>query len=312
MSSSPLSFSYHSALEQYNGFNEHEDELPEPLPHAVHPDITVTDEDVDCDMQSPDFREWDTQWEKQQASMTGHGRRASLSYLNIDTMSLRESPTQDEGEDEDAPLVRNGSPTKGKQRAPGKARRKIGALFQRLQRRKRAVRGTVGSVATEGDVHDPFDDENAMDWKGGELAEAPEHASNAASGSGGAEAQAPKTPHRGGCSSTPTTPGASAWSAKTRRSSASWQRSPRTPRSAKSWLSDSSPGSLSITGSVTSSLRRKNIRRRQREHASQMKSMQILGSEAGAAIAKAANIKETKLRYREFDRKLRDQLKRTL
>ncbi|KAJ2967851.1 hypothetical protein NUW54_g13388 [Trametes sanguinea] len=60
------------------------------------------------------------------------------------------------------------------------------------------------------------------------------------------------------------------------------------------------------------SLRLGNIRRRQRELTSQMKSMQILGSEAGAAIAKAANVKETKLRYREFDRKLRDQFKRRL
>ena len=68
--------------------------------------------------------------------------------------------------------------------------------------------------------------------------------------------------------------------------------------------------SASSALSVTSTLRRKNARRRIRQLKSQMKSLQILGSEASAAVALATNVKETKLRYRDFGRQIRDEFKR--
>ncbi|CDO72579.1 hypothetical protein BN946_scf184983.g62 [Trametes cinnabarina] len=305
MDSAPSSFSYHSALDRFSAFDECESALS-----ALPPSINAVSPDIDCDTQSPDAT--DRSPAEQSADAQGRRRRSSFSHLNIGTLSLCEPAPIDEGEDEDVPLVRSSSPTKA---AASKARRKIGALFQRLHRRKpskvprHAVRATLGSVVPDEHSEDPFGDEHAMDWEDDEAGF--EGAGTSGQASPGV-APAPKTPGRGRCTSAPTTPGASPWSTKSGRSSTSWQRSPKTPRSAKSWLSDSSPGSLSITGSVTSSLRRKHVRRRQRQMASQMKSMQILGSEAGAAIAKAANVKESKLRYREFDRKMRDQLKRVL
>ncbi|KAI9057797.1 hypothetical protein FKP32DRAFT_1598017 [Trametes sanguinea] len=339
MASLPLSFSYDGPFERYDSFEEDESDLTSaPLPPTINVtdpdvlrnkrrsdkkaakllDITIAREDVDYDMESPGVPGFDSENGEQLAGMDGRVRRSSMTQLNIGTLSLRESPLIHEREDDGTPLFGSASPTKGTRRVPGKARRKIGAFLQRLQRGKpsklpsQAVRATLASVVSEDHVDDPFGDEHAMDWEGDEDAETSQHASSIATGSTPAAALAPKTPQRGRCTSTPNTPRASPWSAKSPRSSASWQKSPRTPRSAKSWLSDSSPGSLSIAGSVASSLRRKNVRRRQRQLTSQMKSMQILGSEAGAAIAKAANVKETKLRYREFDRKLRDQFKRRL
>ncbi|KAI8976317.1 hypothetical protein BD414DRAFT_164934 [Trametes punicea] len=325
---SPSSLFDHSVADDvYSEFREEESALPLPLP----PTINVVDPDILRARRRSDKKaakllditiaREDADFEVGDLSGAGHTEDE-----DPQAPTLLDSPMIDEGED--VPLV-DGSPSKGTRRT--KTRRKIGAFFQNFRRRKvsnlkvprPAPRATLASLVSPDYVQNPFGDEHAIHRDGEEAGPSSDAHSqtegNPQDGGGspvaGSTAQwalVPNTPRRTPSASAPTTPGTSPWSAKSKRSVASWQRSPRTPRSAKSWLSEHSPGSLSITSSVTSSLRRKHVRRRERQLASQMKSLQILGSEAGAAVAKASHVKESKLRYREFERQLRDRFKRTL
>ncbi|KAI0325584.1 hypothetical protein GY45DRAFT_1330051 [Cubamyces sp. BRFM 1775] len=278
-------------------------------------DITIAREDIDADveMRPPMSSGW-TGIDGTQ-SVIQAARRTSLSHLNMGTLTLLDSPMD---EDEGAPLIEGSSPTKGARAGgeSGKSRRKFGSFFKfrNLGRRKGpkapkpAPRATLSSlVSPSRHDEDPFEDDHGMEWADEEDNGSPARAAGNAPSEGEGASQwplVPKTPQRARCMSAPTTP----------RSTKSRKRSPKTPLSARSWLSECSPGSISASSalSVTSTLRRKNARRRVRQLKSQMKSLQILGSEASEAVARATNVKETKLRYRDFDRRVRDNLKRML
>ena len=94
------------------------------------------------------------------------------------------------------------------------------------------------------------------------------------------------------------------------------KRSPRrrTSGSAKSWLSE-----VSNTSGSGGSLLRRSVRRRARlsgGHEAQMRSMQktvqVLGPEAAGAVTKGTNVSPNKLRYMDFGRQLRRQMRRNL
>ncbi|OJT05245.1 hypothetical protein TRAPUB_3983 [Trametes pubescens] len=253
------------------------------------------------------------------------GRRGSLSQLNLSTLSLREPPRGYVSmSDDDVPLLGGTSTHRGK---TGKAYKRLGRKLLggfRLSKapkgkgRKRALSGGPSSLST---LASPFHDEADMEWEeegapsGSTLYDADMSApdEDRAGSSASISLKTPKTPRRERHTSAPTTPRTSPRSAKSRRSSTHWQRTaPRTPLSAKSWrsMSDSSPG----TGSDRSPgvLLRRAKRRRARDMASQTKILQLLGPEATGAVAQATNVKETKLRYRDFGRQLHDRLKRDL
>ncbi|KAH9896119.1 hypothetical protein C8Q73DRAFT_466937 [Cubamyces lactineus] len=269
-------------------------------------DITIAREDIDADvdMASPMSPDW-SGIDGMQPPVQG-ARRTSLSQLNMGSLTLLDSPMD---EDEGTPLVGGSMPTKGES---GKTRKKLAFLFRKFGRRKMrkdpkpAPRATLSSlVSPSRHDEDPFEDEY-----GAEGDEEDNGSPSRAAGNdpfdeedGSQWPLVPKTPNRARCTSAPTTPG----SAKSK-----WQRSPKTPLSARSWRSECSPGSISASSalSVSSTLRRKHARRRVRQLKSQMKSLQILGSEASEAVARATNVKETKLRYRDFGRHARDNFKR--
>ncbi|KAJ8495521.1 hypothetical protein ONZ51_g1653 [Trametes cubensis] len=281
-------------------------------------DITIAreDNDADVDMASPTYPEW-SGIDGLQPPVQG-ARRTSLSQLNMGSLTLLDSPMD---EDEGAPLIEKSSPTKGARAGgeSGKTRKKLAFIFRKLGRRKApkaknpnpAPRATLGPlVPTSENDENPFGDEHRMQWADEEDNGSPSGAVGGVPDDGECNqlALAPKTPQRGRSTSAPTTPRSS----KSKKGTPNWQCSPKTPLSARSWRSECSPGSISASSalSVTSTLRRKNARRRIRLLKSQMKSLQILGSEASAAVALATNVKETKLRYRDFGRQIRDEFKR--
>ncbi|KAI0759301.1 hypothetical protein BD413DRAFT_496197 [Trametes elegans] len=255
------------------------------------------------------------------------GRRTSLSQLNIASLSVRDGELQpimdedsDEHEHEHAPLVESPG-ARGAKR--GKSRMRLEMLLRKFAQRRRTkhpkASPTHAHAAAPDLAEDPFDDSHGMDIDGedavapfrvGSDAESIEEDGAGVDGAVGADWPAvPKTPRRAKRTSPPTTPGRSPRSAKSARSVMSWQTgasSPRTPKSTRSRVSDGSPGSGG-SSSGGSSYRRRLLRRRTRDTmASQLKSVQLLGDEAVPAVARATNVKESRLRYRQLDRQLRD------
>ncbi|KAI0641583.1 hypothetical protein C8Q79DRAFT_1014035 [Trametes meyenii] len=283
-------------------------------------DITIAREDVDM-AYCPDATD-----DPISAAHSIYGRRrSSLSHLNLGSLSLRDVAL-DEDMEEETPLV-GGKATKVARRT--KARKRLDALLSPLKLKPRTVkvpqpmayRATLGALVPSRPAHQPLTIEDAMDWQADAgistsptpTAEAsgstsPEHASGT-DPFAGFSWTIPTTPRRGHAGSAPTTPRVSPYSAKSKESRGS-RHTPRTPhtphstRSARSWLSEPSPGSVagSSGGSLSSHDRR--MRARARLMASQMKSLQILGTEAGEAIARATGVKESKIRYREFATRL--------
>lgn len=257
-------------------------------------------------------------------------RRASLSQLNLTSLSLRDSPrasAPDVTTSDEEPLL-GGSTTRRSQ--AGKAYKRLGkkllgpfhlSSVPKGKGRKRKLSSGASPLFTS-TLASPFRDKRSqedMDWEdegaAGPSCSTPADFDMSAPDEVTAplSPKTPRTPRRARHASAPTTPRTSPLSAKSRRSSTGWQRTtPRTPLSAKSWrsTSDSSPG----TGSDRSpgALRRRAKRRRARDMASQTKILQLLGPEATGAVAKATNVKETKLRYRDFGRQLHDRLRRDL
>ncbi|KAI0631859.1 hypothetical protein C8Q77DRAFT_1219156 [Trametes polyzona] len=274
------------------------------------------------------------------------GRRASLSQLNLSTLSLRESarglpydvPMED---DEDTPLLGG---TSGKSGRLGKARRSLGKrLFRpfslvksartKVEGKRALTEPQAACASSDAPAEGASGEQDEMEWEdeddAGALTSAQAEGS-AGQGDGAEQGKeedtveveaegevedgsphAPKTPRR----KRPTTPRRSPKSAGSRRSVSSWYRTtPRTPCSARSWRSDSSPGSSPGSTSAGSVLLNRTRRRRKRDDAlaSQTKCVQLLGPESCAAVARATNVKETKLRYRTFGRELHEQLKRAL
>ncbi|KAI0667140.1 hypothetical protein C8Q78DRAFT_389299 [Trametes maxima] len=280
-------------------------------------DITIAREDVD--IAAPDASDDSTMGTAR--SMYGR-RRSSFSHLNLGSLSLRDVAL-DEDMEEETPLV-GGKATKVAQRT--KARKRLAALLSPLMLKPRTVkvpqpmayRATLGALISS---HQPPTSEDAMDWQADAgmstsptlAAEASGSASPTHAGStdpfAGFSRTIPTTPRRGPGGSAPTTPRVSSHSAKSKASRGS-RHTPRTPhtphstRSARSWLSEPSPGSVagSSGGSLSSHDRR--MRARARLMASQMKSLQILGTEAGEAIVRATGVRESKARYREFATRL--------
>ncbi|KAI0357279.1 hypothetical protein OH77DRAFT_1422860 [Trametes cingulata] len=324
MSSSPIFPQGNDVRDIYHDFDEDESVLP-----SLPPTINVVDRDVlrarrrsdkkaarilDIAIAREDFDAGDQMDTDEPGAAGPSGRRTSLSHLNLGGLSLREPDRRfatDEHMEDEAPLL-NGSPSKRPRK--GVAKRVMRRLFEPIRLRKAshvskpARRAVLSSVVPADVLEDPFGDEHAMEWED----EVDTTAGGSGEGSSGSQAvSVPKTPQRPRHASAPTTPRSSPWSAKSRRSVTSWQRSPRTPSSAKSWLSEGgSPETDYSTSSGMSALRRRHARRRARQMTSQMKSLQVLGSEASEAVAKATNVKESKLRYRVWSRQTRDQLKR--
>ncbi|KAH9850498.1 hypothetical protein C2E23DRAFT_877557 [Lenzites betulinus] len=245
------------------------------------------------------------------------GRRGSLSQLNLASLSLREPARMDTqhstGSEEAVPLL--GSASRGARR--NKAHRRLGRhLLSPFRLARTKGRKLTRSRHDEEDIEwEEAQAERAAqaDTEGDvEMAEEDEPVGQGSPG--GAQAEVPYTPRRKvRYASAPATPRTSPPSARSRRSTSSWQRTtPRTPLSAKSWRTDGSPGSDFSPGSGGSTLQRRNKRRRARELVSQTKCLQLLGPEASGAVARATNVKETKLRYRDFGRQLHERFRRDL
>ncbi|KAI0368224.1 hypothetical protein BV20DRAFT_969555 [Pilatotrama ljubarskyi] len=315
--SSPVFTSIDDVRDIYVDFEEDDSVLP-----SLPPTINVVDRDIlrarrrsdikasrilDVTIAREDFDVGDQMDTDEPESAGPSGRRSSLSHLNVGALSLRDPERKfvaDDPMDEETPLL-SGSPSKRPRK--GIAKQVMRRLFHPIRLRKAAHvakpgrRAVLSSVVPTDATANPFDDQNGMEY---------EYEAETAGEGSCSGVSVPKTPQRPKFASAPSTPHTSPLSAKSRRSTTSWQRSPRTPCSAKSWLSDGSPETDYSTSSGMSSLRRKHARRRARQMTSQMKSLQVLGSEASEAVARATNVKESKLRYRAWSRQTRDQLKR--
>ncbi|KAI0820860.1 hypothetical protein BC628DRAFT_1422531 [Trametes gibbosa] len=247
------------------------------------------------------------------------GRRASLSHLNLSSLSLREpargfTRLQSMSED-DVPLL--GAAARGARRT--KPHRRLGRHLLKPFRLARAKARKIGRGRSDGDKMEWADAEGGQGAQEEavsdvEMEDADEdEGDGSVPGEGSPGALVPRTPRKVRYASVPLSPHSTPPSAKSRRSTSSWLRTtPRTPCSAKSWRTDGSPGSDFSPSSGGSTLQRRNKRRRARNLVSESKCLQLLGPEASAAVARATNVNETKLRYRDFGRQLHERLRRDL
>ena len=222
---------------------------------------------------------------------------------------------------EEQPLIDAGTQDDGVER---RTKRKIGhKFFGSIPFRRRKVdsgkqgalhgRPTTrrGSLPAES-AQNPFGDEHAIAGGGGDATaqdEQMEVEMDTHDGPFPMPMPIPSTPPFGQSVAFPSLAAARSVSAPTTP-----KRSPRrrTSGSAKSWLSE-----VSNTSGSGGSLLRRSVRRRARlsgGHEAQMRSMQktvqVLGPEAAGAVTKGTDVSPNKLRYKDFGRQLRQQMRR--
>ncbi|KAM5535326.1 hypothetical protein V8D89_011011 [Ganoderma adspersum] len=224
---------------------------------------------------------------------------------------------------EEQPLIDAGTQDDG---VEGRTKRTIGHKFFgsipfRRRKGESGKQGTVnpaphgrvttrrGSLLAES-AQNPFGDEHAIAGGGGDATAQDEQMEvEMETHDGSFPIPIPSTPSAGQSVAFPSLAAARSASAPTTP-----KRSPRrrTPGSAKSWLSE-----VSNTSGGGGSLLRKSVRRRARlsgGHEAQMRSMQktvqVLGPEAAGAVTKGTEVSPNKLRYMDFVRQLRQQMRR--